>query len=135
MLVPQNLYTTMSGPDFVSYMGIGNGEIRMDIRMTEDIGKASEMAAAELSENTTVNLSVETGDHTVFPVIYSKGRYPEKENVIALSSMKSKELGLDVGSELYLTSDGKKEIYCLRNIFQYNKRQKDSQGLRKYRRK
>lgn len=138
MLVPQNLYTTMSAPDFVSYMGIGNGEIRMDIRMTEDIGKeaariASEletdknvlkysvlctkMITAELSDKTTVNLSVETGDHRVFPVIYSKGRYPEKENEIALSSINSDELGLDVGSELYLTADGKKTKYTVCGIY------------------
>lgn len=138
MLVPQNLYTTMSAPDFVSYMGIGNGEIRMDIRMTEDIGKAAERIAAELltdknvlkysvlctktitaelSDNTTVNLSVETGDHRVFPVIYSKGRYPEKENEIALSSINSKELGLDVGSELYLTVNGEKTKYTVCGIY------------------
>lgn len=138
MLVPQNLYTTMSAPDFVSYMGIGNGEIRMDIRMTENIGKATEriaselekdknvlkysvlctkMITAELSDRTTVNLSVETGDHTVFPVIYSKGRYPEKKNEIALSSINSDELGLDVGSELYLTVDGKKTKYTVCGIY------------------
>ncbi|MGN0608580.1 MAG: FtsX-like permease family protein [Oscillospiraceae bacterium] len=138
MLVPQNLNTTMSAPDFASYMGIGNGEMRMDIRMTEDIVGATERVAselerdknvlkysvlctktitAELSDNTAVNLSVETGDHTVFPVIYSKGRYPEKENEIALSSMNSKELGLDVGSELYLTLDGEKTKYTVCGIY------------------
>lgn len=138
MLVPQNLHTTMSAPDFVSYMGIGNGEIRMDIRMTEDIGKATEriaseletdinvlnysvlrtkMITAELSDQTAVNLSVETGDHTVFPVIYSKGRYPEKENELALSSINSQELGLDVGSELYLTVDGEKTEYTVCGIY------------------
>lgn len=138
MLVPQNLYTTMSAPDFVSYMGIGNSDMRIDVRMTEDIGKATERIAseletdknvlkysvlctktltAELSDKAAVNLSVETGDHTLFPVIYSKGRYPEKENEIALSSMNSKELGLDVGSELYLTVDGEKTKYTVCGIY------------------
>ncbi|MGN0629735.1 MAG: FtsX-like permease family protein [Ruminococcus sp.] len=138
MIVPQNLYTTMSAPDFVSYMGIGNSEIRMDIRMTEDIGKATDritseletdenvlkysvlctkMITAELSDRTAVNLSVETGDHTVFPVIYSKGRYPEKEKEIALSSINADELGLDVGSGLYLTVDGEKTKYTVCGIY------------------
>lgn len=138
MLVPQNLYTTMSAPNFVSYMGIGNGEIRLDIRMTEDIGKATEriaseletdknvlkysvlrtkMITAELSDKTIVNLSVETGDHTVFPVIYSKGKYPEKKNEIALSSINADELSLDVGSELYLTMDGEKTKYTVCGIY------------------
>lgn len=33
----------------------------------------TKMITAELLDKTTVNLSVEMGDHTVFPVIYSKG--------------------------------------------------------------
>lgn len=138
MLVPQNLYTTMSAPDFTSYMGIGNSDMRIDVRMTEDIVGATESIVAELkadknvrnysvlctksltaelSDNTTVNLFVENGDHTVFPVVYSKGRYPERENEIALSSMNSQELGLDVGSELYLTVDGERTEYTVCGIY------------------
>ncbi|MGN0553293.1 MAG: FtsX-like permease family protein, partial [Oscillospiraceae bacterium] len=138
MLVPQNLYTTMSAPDFTSYMGIGNSDMRIDVRMTDDILGATESIAAELkadnnvqnysvlctksltaelSDNTTVNLFVENGDHTVFPVVYSKGRYPEKQNEIALSSMNSQELGLDVGSELYLIVDGEKTKYTVCGIY------------------
>lgn len=138
MLVPQNLYTTMSAPDFTSYMGIGNSDMRIDVRMSDDIaGKTESIAAelkadknvknysvlctksltAELPDNTTVNLFVENGDHKVFPVVYSKGRCPEKENEIALSSMNSQELGLDTGSELYLTVNGEKTKYTVCGIY------------------
>jgi putative ABC transport system permease protein len=138
MLVPQNLYTTMSAPDFTSYMGIGNSDMRIDVRMSDDIAGETESIAAELkadknvrnysvlctksltaelSDNTTVNLFVENGDHTVFPVVYSKGRYPEKANEIALSSMNSQELGLDVGSEFYLTVNGEKTKYTVCGIY------------------
>lgn len=138
MLVPQNLFTTMSAPDFTSYMGIGNSDMRIDVRMTEDIlGAAESIAAelkadknvrnysvlctssltAELSDNTTVNLFAENGDHTVFPVVYSKGKYPEKGNEIALSSMNAQELGLDVGSELHLTVDGEKRKFTVCGIY------------------
>lgn len=36
-LIPQNLFTTLKAPEFVSYMGIGNAELRMDIRQSKDI--------------------------------------------------------------------------------------------------
>ena len=47
MLVPENLYSTLSSPDFVTYMGIGNGEIRIDVRQTEDIARTT----MEVAEN------------------------------------------------------------------------------------
>ena len=37
MILPQNLLSSISSPRFVTYMGIGDGEIRLDIRQTEDI--------------------------------------------------------------------------------------------------
>ena len=32
MMIPSNLYSTLSSPAFVTYMGIGNAQIRMDMR-------------------------------------------------------------------------------------------------------
>lgn len=54
LLVPQNLYNTMSSPDFVTYMGIGRGEIRMDIRQTADIRKVTEDIASALAKDKQV---------------------------------------------------------------------------------
>lgn len=127
MLLPQNLYSTLSSPDFVTYMGIGNADIRMDIRQGADIsavtarltvvlegdGEVARYAAlqtqslpAVLSDGTTCNLTVEMGDHTIFPVEYSQGTPPVTENEIALSSLNAKELGLSVGDTLLLRIDG-----------------------------
>ena len=33
----QNLYSTLSSPRFVTYMGIGDADIRMDVRQSENI--------------------------------------------------------------------------------------------------
>ena len=32
MIVPQNLYHTISGSEFITYLGVGNCDIRLDIR-------------------------------------------------------------------------------------------------------
>ena len=132
MLLPQNLYSTLSSPMFVTYMGIGNADIRMDIRQGADISlTAAQLAAAlerdeqvaryavlqtqsltaVLSDGTARSLTVEMGDHTIFPVEYSEGTPPILEHEIALSSLNAKELGLSVGDVLRLRIGGE-EIRC-----------------------
>lgn len=132
MLLPQNLYSTLSSPMFVTYMGIGNADIRMDIRQGADVSlTAAQLAAAlerdeqvaryavlqtqsltaVLSDGTAHSLTVEMGDHTIFPVEYSEGTPPILEHEIALSSLNAKELGLSVGDALPLKIGGE-EIRC-----------------------
>ena len=88
-LVPRNLYSTMSDPKFVTYMGIGDGEIRMDVRQTQDMDVAAGQITSALALDPgvekyvalsarsckviltggeMVNITVETGDHNIFPV-------------------------------------------------------------------
>ena len=138
MLLPQNLYSTLSSPAFITYMGIGNAGIRMDIRQGTDISLATTQLAAALeqdeqvaqyavlqtqsipavlSDGATCNLTVETGDHTVFPVGYSEGTPPVTDNEIALSSLNAKELGLSVGDTLPLRINGGETLYSICGIY------------------
>ncbi|MDO4491256.1 MAG: ABC transporter permease [Lachnospiraceae bacterium] len=117
-LIPQNLYTTLAAPEFVSYMGIGTAELRMDIRQSEDIENRTQAVvetmeedadikeyvalkttscAATVSGGEQIHLLVETGDHSVFPVSYTEGREPVKEGEIALSVLQAADL--EVGLE------------------------------------
>ena len=126
-LIPQNLYSTISSPHFVTYMGIGDAEIRMDVRQSETIVEITENLLEELgtdsdvfkyvalktvscpvilADGTRVNLIMETGDHSVFPVKYAEGKQPEKEGEIALSSLQAQDLELYVGDRLELIQDG-----------------------------
>ena len=137
-LVPQNLYSTMSDPAFVRYMGIGDGEIRMDVRQADNIDAVTKRIAdtlekdarvekyavlrtgsctAVLSNGEMIHLPVETGDHHIFPVNYSKGRPPEGEKEIALSSMNAEELGLSVGDSLHLMIRGETAAYLVCGIY------------------
>ncbi len=138
MLLPQNLYSTMSSPTFVTYMGIGDADIRMDIRQGADISLATAQLAdaleqdkqveryavlqtqsfpAVLPDGTTCNLTVEMGDHTIFPVRYSEGTPPVMDNEIALSSLNAKELGLSVGDSLPLRINGAETLYTISGIY------------------
>ena len=122
-LIPQNLSSTISAPEFVTYMGIGDAEIRMDVRQSDNIVGVTEELSEKLSRDPEVskyavlktiscpayptaeeqvNLLVETGDHSVFPVQYAEGRLPEAEGEIALSSLLAQDLGLQLGDTLEL---------------------------------
>ena len=125
MMIPTNLYSTLSSPGFVTYMGIGNGQIRMDIRQSENIKQESEKIAellyqdsevleyaiyqtssvpVTLRDGTTMNMLMEQGNHGLFPVTYSKGEAPASEGETAVSYLLAEELGLSVGDEFLAES-------------------------------
>ena len=123
-IVPENLRSTISSPGFSRYLGIGKSDLRIDIQQADDIaGKAAEISRA-LAEDPSVakhtvlttrvftlrtaagpeeRIKVELGDHSAFPVEYSKGRAPAGEDEIALSEINARDLGLGVGGAAVLT--------------------------------
>lgn len=138
MILPQNLLSTISSPRFVTYMGIGDGEIRLDIRQTEDIAGRTEQVEklladdeqiacfvtlrttscrAVLSDGSYTNLQVEQGSHTTFPVTYTEGEAPKEKNEIALSYLCADELGLSVGDSILLLIDKKPQEYTICGIY------------------
>lgn len=138
MLVPNNLYHTLSDSSFVTYMGIGNAELRIDIRQTEDINGITSKIVETLKDDTqvrnyavlktvsyqaasndesAVNLTTEIGDHIAFPVNYLEGTAPVKENEIALSILNAEELGLSAGDTMKLLIDGEKTDFTVCGIY------------------
>lgn len=138
MILPQNLLSTISSPRFVTYMGIGDGEIRLDIRQAENISgrtKLVEMLLAEseqiarfvtlrtiscravLPDGSYTGLQVEQGSHTTFPVTYAEGEAPEEKNEIALSYLCADELGLSVGDRILLLIDENSQEYTICGIY------------------
>lgn len=72
---------------------------------------------ALLPGESRVNLTVEAGDHTVFPVSYSAGTAPRQDKEIALSALNAEELGLSVGDSLRLVADGTEEDFTVCGIY------------------
>ena len=138
IIVPQNLYSTISNKNFVTYMGAGNCDMRIDIQQTDNIlGKAKDIekyinedkdikkavvsytkAFSMKTENgSSENIKVELGDHSVFPVRYSKGEAPKNDNEIALSSANADELEKNVGDKVVLNVDGKDKTFRVCGIY------------------
>ena len=137
ILVPQNMKSTIEAPEFVTYMGIGESHIRIDVRqtgnvrkiageVTEDIGHDNRVRDYVLMETgsyrtilrngSSYNLMIENGDHSRFPVRYTEGRYPENDREIALSVLNAEEMGVKLGDEIIVCKEMKdgtaEEISC-----------------------
>lgn len=128
IIVPQNLYNTIASDTFITYMGVGDSDLRIDIQQTDHIAeKAAEIAAVmgndpsisrfvvlttqtfrvKLADGSEERLKVELGDHSVFPLTYAAGRAPAAENEIALSVLNASEMGKRVGDVITLVIDGR----------------------------
>ncbi|GIN86354.1 ABC transporter permease [Heyndrickxia sporothermodurans] len=132
LIVPQNLYNTISSKSFITYMGIGSSDVRIDIQQTDNISKKTAEIVKTLERDKSITkkavlttktfrakmnngleegIKIELGDHSVFPVEYSEGRAPDSENEIALSVINADELGKKVGDVITLVVEGKEQDF------------------------
>lgn len=128
VIVPHNLHNTIASDTFITYMGVGDSDLRIDIQQTDQIAeKETQVAAAmendlsisrfvvlttktfrvKLADGSEERLKVELGDHSVFPLTYAEGRAPAAENEIALSMLNASELGKTVGDVITLVIEGR----------------------------
>ena len=132
MVVPQNLYHTISDSSFVTYLGVGRCDLRTDIQQTEEleekagsVGKYLERDSAvetyavfvtelfdqEQEDGTTEQIKVELGNHGAFPLQYVDGRLPSRDSDIALSVLYAEEMDKKVGDKMILLTDkGEKQL-------------------------
>lgn len=138
MLLPQNLYSTISSPKFVGYMGIGEGQLRLDVRQTrdisektrgirEDLGKDGEVARfvslqtvscpVRTLDGGSGSLTLELGDHGVFPVRYASGHAPQAEGELALSVLNAQQWNLGLGDTVTLKAGAVWKPYVVCGLY------------------
>ena len=127
IIVPQNLHNTISSNSFITYMGVGNSDLRIDIQQTDQISnKAAQIATTmkndpsiskfvvlttktfrvKLADGSQERIKIELGNHLVFPLTYTNGRAPAAENEIALSVLNANEMGKKVGDVITVIING-----------------------------
>lgn len=142
ILLPLNIYMTMSSPEFTNYVGAAKSDIRMSVEyhpklqgMVSDI--ASQLASdPEVSkwhqfkiikgkidilvdgqkEKTT--FLVEAGDYSLFPVAMTEGYLPAKAGEIALSTLNQNRLGLALKDTLELELGGNPQTFTVVGTYQ-----------------
>lgn len=138
MIVPQNIHNTISKRNFMTYMGIGECDMRIDIQQADNIAaKASEIAGViekdkditrytvltsymfdmRLEDGSTGKLKVELGDHSVFPIEYSAGTAPRSESEIAISTLIADDTQKEVGDTIALLIDGQERVLTVCGIY------------------
>ena len=123
LILPQNLYTTARSPEFITYMGAGVSDLRVDVQQPADPARATELGASLAADprvsrhvvlstasytapdatGRPVPVKLESGDLAAFPVTYVEGRIPQAQDEVALSSMQADALGAAVGDRIVVT--------------------------------
>ncbi|SCL88410.1 ABC transporter permease [Sporanaerobacter sp. PP17-6a] len=138
IIVPRNLYNTISSKEFITYMGIGKTDMRIDIQQINNISeKSAEIVKAmendsyiskytmlttkafkvKIENGSEERIKIELGDHSIFPVRYSEGRAPVLEDEIALSVINANELGKKVGDAITLMTSRREKDFKVCGIY------------------
>lgn len=138
MIVPLNLYNTISSNNFIKYMGIGNYDMRIDIQQTDNISQKTKQILYAINNDRTItkhtvlstktfkvkmengaerNIKIELGNHSIFPIKYSTGRAPALQHEIALSVLNAAELGKKVGDIMTLVIAGKERKFTVSGVY------------------
>ena len=139
ILLPMNMKNTIENPSFMTYMGVGESDIRIDIQYSEKLVEQKEAALAHLENDPQISkyaiyqngyvqiqnaegeldyLRVENGDQSVFPLEYLEGSAPVDSQDIALSYLVASESGKKVGDSLTVTYQKEELTFRISGIYQ-----------------
>ena len=129
IIVPINFLNTIKSSEFVSYMGVAESDIIMDLRYTEGIQDRFEQIKTYLAsdpdvleqgafvtsrykiinqEGLTENIYIQTGDFSEFNLDYLTGEQPLAANEIALSYLSASELNKNIGDQVQVIIEEKR---------------------------
>ncbi len=139
ILLPMNMNNTIDHPAFLTYMGIGESDIRIDVQYSEKLMEQKEAAMAYLEKDSEIDryavyqngyvqsqnadgeweyIRVQNGDNSFFPLEYLEGNAPEEKKDMALSYMNAVDLGKKTGDSITVTYQGKELIFRVCGIYQ-----------------
>ncbi len=139
ILLPMNMKTTVENPSFITYMGVAQSDIRIDIQYSERLTEQKDAAQNYLENDPETTrytiyqngyvqfqntdgeweyIRVENGDGTVFPLEYLEGSAPDDGKEMALSYLNASALGKEVGDPLTVIHQGEELVFTVCGIYQ-----------------
>ncbi|AYD89566.1 ABC transporter permease [Actinomyces sp. 2119] len=125
MVLPASAYTTLEDPRFITYLGIGEADIRIDVYSgSGDLAQVEDVVGSEtrITHHTTLlsrryemaasegqweSVVVEVGDHDAIPLSYVSGEPPTSPDEVALSTAQAEAVGVETGARVPVrTADG-----------------------------
>lgn len=121
LILPANLLSTFSSPEFVTYMGAPRADLRVDLQFSSDVDKMRKEVLASMDSDDRLTdvrtygnvlyetkgeegwetLRVEVGDYSSGTVEFLEGTRPEAGQ-IALSVLNANKYGLAVGEDMVI---------------------------------
>ncbi len=139
ILVPMNMKNTIENPSFITYMGVGECDIRIDIQYNDKLTQQKDAAQSYVENDPEIEkyaifrsdkvqfqnldgeweyIRVVNGDESAFPLEYIKGSSPSDSKEIALSYLIASELGKEVGDSLTGIYQGEELLFTVGGIYQ-----------------
>lgn len=139
ILLPMNMKNTIENPSFITYMGVGESDIRIDIQYSEKLAEQKDAVVSYLENDSEIEkyaiyrngyvqfqnadgeweyIRVENGDGSVFPLEYLEGSAPDDSKEMALSYLNASELGKEVGDSLSVNYQGEELLFTVCGIYQ-----------------
>jgi len=139
ILLPMNMKNTIENPSFITYMGVGECDIRIDIQHSEKLAEQKDAAQSYLENDSEIEkyaiyrngyvqlqnrdgereyIRVQNGDESVFPLEYLEGSAPDDSKEMALSYLNASELGKEVGDSLTVIYKGEELLFTVSGIYQ-----------------
>lgn len=139
ILLPMNMRNTIENPSFITYMGVGECDIRIDLQYNDKLARQKDAVLSLLEMDDEIEkyaiyqngyvqyvnpdgereyIRVVSGDESVFPLEYLEGNAPNEKNEIALSYLNASESGKKVGDSLEVVYQEKARAYTVSGIYQ-----------------
>ncbi|MDQ1286488.1 MAG: putative transport system permease protein, partial [Actinomycetota bacterium] len=135
--VPANLLSTFESPQFVTYLGAPERDLRVDLQFQDKVDSVRQKVAAALESDKrltglrayanvqyrtkgaegTVSLPVEVGDYSGETIRFTQGGAP-RAGQIALSAMNASELRAGVGDTMTVERGGTSTQVTVSGVYQ-----------------
>jgi putative ABC transport system permease protein len=139
IIIPVHFLGTIQSPSFVSYLGIGRSDMRVDLRQSEEIAERFPEVVSAIREDPDVErfsplvtsrftlvhengeqepIAIETGDFSLFPLDYMHGTAPRRDDEIAISYLYARDMDRGPGDTLVLLIEGEQREMTVSGIYQ-----------------
>lgn len=138
VLLPMSIYSTISHPSFINYLGLGNYDIRVDLSQISGKEKEVEQLISELETDPLIQkisvyrsymldyktetgnkqkLWVDTGNQKDFSIKYIKGHAPTTDDQISLSKLRADDMEKKVGDQIPMLINGQEKNITISGIY------------------
>lgn len=138
VLLPMSIYSTISHPSFINYLGLGNYDIRVDLSQISGKEKEVEQLISELETDPLIQkisvyrsymldyktetgnkqkLLVDTGNQKDFSIKYIKGHAPTTDDQISLSKLRADDMEKKVGDQIPMLINGQEKNITISGIY------------------